>query len=191
MRTFFHRHPGNPSAGPGVSVIIDALQHRSVSVASDEPLLIGNLLNFDVSRILQSPIELRMQMVWSQMSSVPRGIPQNILFHTGPKLAIKGYRRAPATLLVPRDHHAAYIGSLLEEKYTGIPCSKGLLVHLPGYFVSSPRPPTGLADNPWNFFGALDDQALFMRDCNKTWYQAVKKKGLFSGKLFRELIIMQ
>lgn len=174
LRTFFQRNPGDSTAGPGVSVLIDALQHRSVSVASDEPLLIGNLLNLDMGSILHSPIELRMQMVWSQMSSVPRSILQNILFHAGPKLATNGYRWAPATLLIHRDHQAAHFGLLWEEKYRDIPSSKGLLVHLPGYFVSSPRPPPGLPDNSWNLFGALDDQALFMRDCNRTWYQAAR-----------------
>lgn len=172
LRTFFYRNPGDPTAGPGVKILIDALQHRSVSVASDEPLLIGNLLNLDVVRILQSPIELRMQMVWSQMWSVPRGIPQNILFHTGPKLATKGYHWAPATLLIPRDYQAAAMRTLREENYTGIPSLDGLLVHLPGYVVSSPKPPPGLPENPWNLFGALDDKALYMRDCNKNWYQA-------------------
>lgn len=174
LRTFFHRDPGEPTAGPGVSILIDALQHRSVSVASDEPLLIGNLLNLDVGRILQSPIELRLHMVWSQMCSVPGGIPQNILFHDGPKLATKGYRWAPATLLIPKHPEAAVIGSLLKEKYTGIPSPEGLLVHLPGYFVSSPKPPPGLPDNPWNLFGGLDDRPLYLRDCNKNWYQAAE-----------------
>lgn len=174
LRTFFRGNPRDPTAGPGVSILIDALQHRSVSVASDEPLLIGNLLNLDVGRILQSPIELRMHMVWSLMCSAPGGIPQNILFHAGPKLATKGYRWAPATLLIPKHPEAAVIGSLLEEKYTGIPSPEGLLVHLPGYFVSSPKPPPGLPDNPWNSFGGLDDRLLYLRDCNKNWYQAAE-----------------
>ncbi|MCJ1267073.1 hypothetical protein MMC22_006958 [Lobaria immixta] len=172
LRTFFHRNPGNPTAAAGISVLIDALQHRSVSVASDEPLLIGNLLGLDVGRILQVPIEWRMATVWSQMWSVPRGIPQKILFHTGPKLATKGYRWAPATFLMPKDHHAAAILSLSEEEYSGIPSPEGLLVHLPGYFVSSPKPPAGLPEKYWNLFDAVDERTLYMRDCNKRWYQA-------------------
>ncbi|MCJ1426053.1 hypothetical protein MMC29_003955 [Sticta canariensis] len=172
LRTFFHRTPGDPTAGPGVSILIDALQHRSVSVASDEPLLIGNLLNLDVGKILQSPIELRMQTVWSQMWSVPGGIPRNILFHSGPKLVTNGHRWAPATLLIPRDYRAAAILPLRNEKYTGIPCPEGLLVQLPGFFLSSPMLPPGLPDDPWNLFGGLDEKALYMRDRNKIWYQA-------------------
>ncbi|MCJ1464129.1 hypothetical protein MMC07_002742 [Pseudocyphellaria aurata] len=182
LRTFSHRHPGDPPLGPGVSVLVNALQHRSVSVASDEPLLIGNLLNLDTGRILQSPIEFRMQVLWSQMCSVPRGIPQNILFHIGPKLAGKGYRWAPATLLIPKHSLAAAILPLAEEKYTGVPSPGGLLVHLPGFFVSSPKSPPGLPDNPWNLFGALDDTVLYMRDCNKTWYQATHASSRVAAK---------
>lgn len=188
LRTFFHRNPGDPTVGPGVSVLVDALQHRSVSVASDEPLLIGNLLNLDIDRILQSPVEFRMQILWSQMCSVPRGIPQNILFHIGPKLAAKGYRWAPATLLIPKDYLAAAILSLAEEKYTGIPSPEGLLVHLPGIFVSSPKPPPGLPDNPWNLLGGLDDMVLYMRDCNKTWYQATHASSCVAAKYEKEKI---
>ena len=177
LRTFFHRMPGDITAGPGVSILIDALQHRSVRVAPDEPLLIANLLSLDVSKILQSPIELRMPTVWSQMWSVPGGIPQNILFHSGPKLVTNGYRWAPATLLIPKDYQAAAILSLPQEN-TGIPSPEGLLVRLPGFFLSSPVQPPGLPDDPWNLFGALDERALYIRDRNKIWYQAT---GTVSG----------
>lgn len=109
--------PGDITAGPGVSILIDALQHHSVSVASDEPLLILNLLSLDVSKILQSPIELRMPTVWSQLWSVTGGIPQNILFHSGPKLVTNGYRWAPATLLIPtkKSKTGHYLTALVDE----------------------------------------------------------------------------
>lgn len=48
--TFFHHSPSDP--GADIATLDRALQDRSVSVSSDEPLLIGTLLGLDVAEIL-------------------------------------------------------------------------------------------------------------------------------------------
>lgn len=86
------------------------LLHRSVSVPSDEPLLIANLLDLDVSSILSGPCPLadcvnvgcdhsRIHRLWLLMPTAFRGIPRNILLRVGPRLGEPGFRWAPSTLL--------------------------------------------------------------------------------------------
>ena len=86
------------------------LRHRSVSVPSDEPLLIANLLELDVTYILNGPCPLtncanvgcdhsRIHRLWLLMPTAFRGIPRTILLHVGPRLCEPGFRWAPSTLL--------------------------------------------------------------------------------------------
>lgn len=74
-----NKNPSDRNPSPDVVNLLQALEHRSVSVPSDEPLLIGNLMHLDIEKILRSPADLRIQTMWSLLWSVPRGIPQNIL----------------------------------------------------------------------------------------------------------------
>lgn len=68
------------------------LRDRSVSVPSDEPLLIANLLELDVTYILNGPCPLadcanigcdhsRIHRLWLLMPTAFRGIPRTILLH--------------------------------------------------------------------------------------------------------------
>ena len=86
------------------------LQHRSVTVPSDEPLLIANLLHLDVTYILNGPCPLtncanvgcdhsRIHRLWLLMPKAFRGIPRNVLLRIGPRLSEPGFRWAPSTLL--------------------------------------------------------------------------------------------
>ena len=52
-------------AGADLSLIDTALQDRSVSVMSDEPLLIANLLNLNLDVILSGPEETRINRLWT------------------------------------------------------------------------------------------------------------------------------
>lgn len=93
------------------------LQHRSVSVPSDEPLLIAQLLDLDVAYVLNGPCPLancektgcdhsRTHRMWLLMPTAFRGIPKNVLLRVGPRLSEPGFRWAPSTLLYngPRNH---------------------------------------------------------------------------------------
>lgn len=86
------------------------LRDRSVSVPSDEPLLIANLLELDVTYILNGPCPLascanagcdhsRIHRLWLLMPAAFQGIPRTILLHVGPRLNEPGFRWAPSTLL--------------------------------------------------------------------------------------------
>lgn len=87
-----------------------ALQHRSVSVPSDEPLLIANLLDLDVADVLNGSCPMancanvgcdhsRIHRLWLLMPTAFRGIPRNVLLRVGPRLSEPGFRWAPSTLL--------------------------------------------------------------------------------------------
>lgn len=74
LRGFFHAEENMPSRD--IASVYDALRFRSVTVPTDEPLLIGGLLNFDLAQILDGPVESRMQRVWTLVSLAPGGIPK-------------------------------------------------------------------------------------------------------------------
>ncbi|KAI4185090.1 MAG: hypothetical protein L6R41_004329 [Letrouitia leprolyta] len=81
-------------------LVTEIIQNRSVTVAADEALLIGNLLNLDAVKILKGQSSAtRMRIVWSLMPKALHGIPTVIIFWIGPRLTIPGFRWAPATLL--------------------------------------------------------------------------------------------
>ena len=88
------------------------LQNRSVTVPSDEPLLIANLLDLDVEDILKGPCPLancagfdsdhshsRIHRMWLLMPTAFQGIPKTILYRVGPRLSELSFRWAPSTLL--------------------------------------------------------------------------------------------
>ena len=88
--------------------IEDGLRNRSVSVPSDEPLLIANLLDLDVVDILNGPCPLancagfgcdhsRVHRLYLLMST--RGIPKTIIYRVGRRLSEPGFKWAPSTLL--------------------------------------------------------------------------------------------
>lgn len=85
--------------GADLALVEAALKHRSVSVPSDEPLLISNLLGLDIGKLLGGPGDTRIHRLWSLMPSARRGIPKIILFRLGPRLKTQGFRWAPSTLL--------------------------------------------------------------------------------------------
>ncbi|KAF2229319.1 hypothetical protein EV356DRAFT_390947 [Viridothelium virens] len=82
-----------------------ALQGRSVTKPSDEPLCIATLLNLDAGQIAAFSTEgddcvnKRMSMLWTLMQRSTIGIPKSVLFYTGQKLRLDGFHWAPASLL--------------------------------------------------------------------------------------------
>ncbi|KAI4116709.1 MAG: hypothetical protein LQ345_002913 [Seirophora villosa] len=75
------------------------LLYRSVTVPSDEPLLIATLMALDLSRILVCKPRKRMIILWRMIATAPSGVNKDILFHTVPKLKRRGFRWAPRSLL--------------------------------------------------------------------------------------------
>ena len=163
--TFFHRDSNDP--GADLSTVDAALQHRSVSVSSDEPLLIGALLDLDVAKILNGSNETRIHRLWSLMPAAVRGLPKDILFRIGPRLREEGYRWAPSSMLYFEDSNSV-LQTMRKGDNQGTPTQHGLMVRLSGYHVSFVQRPSGLPVNAWGMI--LDETSFYMRDEKAHWY---------------------
>ncbi|KAG6988574.1 hypothetical protein G7Y79_00071g097450 [Physcia stellaris] len=165
--------------GPDLAIIDEALQFRSVSVPSDEPLLLGNLLGLDVRKILDGSEDTRMHRLWSLMPSALRGIPKGILFRLGPRLEEDGYRWAPATMIGSEKSNkmlSAQLGGYDEGKPTG----RGLLVQLAGFKISMAERLDDLPQNLWKL-APQQMQSLYVRDQEGSWYLVLRRIPTVEG----------
>lgn len=173
MRTFglfFNRDSNIP--GGDLAAVEAALRHRSVSVSSDEPLLIGNLLGLDVARILDGSDETRIHRMWSLMSAAVCGVPKDLLFRLGPRLREKGYRWAPSSMLHHDDSNPD-LQIFQDEGSQGSVTQHGLMVRLSGYHISFVQCPSGLPPNPWGI--SIGENVFYMRDYEARWYTVVRR----------------
>lgn len=77
-----------------------ALNSRSVSVSSDEPLCIATLLGLDVTRVLnESSAQRKMAVVWEMAARMLNGLPPMAIFFVDNPMDIEGFRWAPRSLL--------------------------------------------------------------------------------------------
>ena len=148
----------------------DALRFRSVSVSSDEPILIGNLLGLPIEKILDDSIETRVYNMWSLMDAV--GIPKSILFRLGPRLQTQAFRWAPSTMLFHESFNKVLM-TVTKGDDRGILSPRGLRVNLAGYALSWPSRPKGLPGNPWNII--QNGPLLHMRTENGVWYRVGRR----------------
>ncbi|KAL8998899.1 MAG: hypothetical protein Q9169_002118 [Polycauliona sp. 2 TL-2023] len=145
----------------GLDAIDYALRHRAVTVATDEPLLIGELLKLDVAFILDGPESSRMQRLWSLMPSINRGIPQDILFRGTPRLSEPGFRWAPATL---RNTEFS-----INDCETGILTTSGLCVQLAALPIAILPTLPGLMKVSQQPTGQGPPESIYCRSGNGTW----------------------
>ena len=92
------------SYGPGretrdITEIAKAVENRSVTVASDEPLCLCTGRDLDQSTVVNVDGSERMEAFWMALALANHVIPKNIIFFTGPRLPSIGARWAPASLL--------------------------------------------------------------------------------------------
>ena len=164
----------NGTVGPEADLenVINALRYRSVSIPSDEPLLIGNLLGIDIAQILNGDggtDALRMNRLWRVMASASLGIPSSLLFRVGPRLAEPGLKWAPATFLVDHDANTGTQSS--ESESEGILTdSDGLLVQLHGFRLSLASSAKGLPSHAKNISQLDKPNRILMNDSGGTWY---------------------
>lgn len=151
-----------------------ALRHRSVSVETDEPLLIGNLLGLDVEEIMNGSGETRVYRMWSLMPSIRQGIPKSIIFRLGPRLRGEGFRWAPSKMSENYEDVNRILLAMGDGDNEGIPSPRGLHVSLSGYSLSFPTQPKGLPPNPWNMM--REKKSLYMRDEYGAWYLVCRKE---------------
>lgn len=176
LRTFFHSEKGDP-LGPSLESVDRALQHRSVSVASDEPLLIAGLLKLDTASVLDGPEDSRMQRLWSLIPSAPKGIPKNVLFNRGSRLRHLGFRWAPASLLSSTTNRDGSLCSTDIDEYSGSLTPAGLQVHLAALPLRMAAAPKGLPKNPWNMLSNVTENRMFCRYGDGVWLQIWEKYG--------------
>ena len=166
------------SENPGAQMkdIMRGLSYRSVTVPSDEPLIIATLLALDLSPILASEPAERMNVLWRIIGKSPSGIDKHILFHIGPKIHERGLRWAPRSLLsvdryfaIPKPGEEENRGFLGTDRN-----AKGLLVELAGFRISMPKPARGLPHQLAGFDSlsedAIDRHDLLLKDCQGRWY---------------------
>ncbi|KAL8638353.1 MAG: hypothetical protein Q9228_004488 [Teloschistes exilis] len=168
LRNFFHAAEGLPA--PNLMSVDDALEFRSVSVATDEPILIAGLLNLDLELKSNDSVQSRMQRLWSLISSVPDGIPTNILFNRGSRLQQTGYRWAPRSLLSSNKGHD---GSLYRRGAynTGHLTLQGLNVRLSAFStVTMASAPRGAPKNPWALFSDPEIVPILCRSEQADWF---------------------
>ena len=173
FKTFFHLE-----TGADLAMVDAAFQYRSVSIHSDEPLLIGTLLGLDVASIVNGSDQTRIHRMWSLMPSVVRGIPKSILFRLGPRLEQEGYRWAPSTMLYHEETNVI-LETVRYGDDQGTLTKHGLMVRLSGYQMSFPQHPSGLPINHWNLM--LDENLLYMRDHEASWYLVRRRSPNANG----------
>lgn len=153
------------------------LQHRSTSVAADEPLCIGNLLDLPAKEILNVPATsaARMGKVWELIAARHGGIPQQIIGFEQPRLSEKGKRWAPRTLLVMKQGNSDTSGTRIlrwTDSALGIPSADGLLVKFPGFRLHLRQPEDQMMRNPWKSIPPIPEfHLLFTNDIDGERYE--------------------
>ena len=141
------------------------LQHRSTTVAADEPLCIGNLLDLPAEEILNVPATAaaRMGKVWELIAAKHGGIPQQIIGFEQPRLTEKGKRWAPRSLLVMKEGELDSSGTRYQrwtDPVLGIPSADGLLVKFPGIRLRPRQPEDDMIRNPWKCIPQIPEYRL-------------------------------
>jgi hypothetical protein len=174
----------------GLLALLDrALQFRSVSVPSDEPLCIGTLLSLDLKAILavEKTQQARMKKVWELVAEKNEGLPAQILFFEEERLDEKGWSWAPKSLL-NNQHTVVTLSTRLTrwaDTQRGIPTLRGLRVQYPGYRITCRQEyGDGKPNHPWPGMPRIPEDWLQFRD-KKTgsWYRIVGKQHAAISKM--------
>lgn len=164
--------------GAQMENIVRGLLYRSVTVPSDEPLIIATLLALDLSPILASEPAKRMKILWRIIGISPDGIDKHVLFHMGPKIHERGLRWAPRSLLsVDRNFVIPKPGEEENRGFLGTDSNanaNGLVVELAGFRISIAKPAKGLPEHSTGFESVPRDSddrhCLLLKDARGRWY---------------------
>ena len=193
---FLENSPTHPRAD--LTKIMAALQHRSVSILLDEPVLIGNLLGLNAAQILNGgdgAVPQRMHRLWRLMPSASHGIPSDILFRVGPRLTEPGFKWAPATLLINNDANIPMQSSENGEDQASLTPSDGLFVRLHGFRLLPGLGVKGLQLSSHESIKQLNrPNVLWMKDDAGSWYQInrrfpVEQDKFLTDKTLAEVIL--
>ena len=110
--------------------LASALEKRSTTRLTDEPICIATLLKLDLRIILDAPEVQRMQRLWDLISAACV-LPRAILFASGPKLSQPGYRWALSSFLQLRTLDAGFL-----DGQTVASSARGLQMTSVGFLIS-------------------------------------------------------
>ncbi|KAK1249631.1 hypothetical protein MKX08_009634 [Trichoderma sp. CBMAI-0020] len=167
------------SVRPQLLTLQRALQFRTVSVASDEPLCISTLMSLDTKYIAAaSDTESRMTRAWELLSKLHGGLPPRLIFYADEVLSTPGWRWAPRSLLGSsvKDPTIGFDERMLRlicaPDALGIPTPLGLKVAFPGCrLVPLPLLPS-LSLHPWpRAINPSEDQIIIRHEESGKWYR--------------------
>jgi hypothetical protein len=159
-----------------------ALQYRSVSVPSDEPLCVACLLSLPMTPLLEEKVQEkdRMMILWKLIANKYGGIPSSIIFFEDKRIDTPGSRWAPASLLTARRQLHGFDTRALRWSDTnlGKPSSNGLKVRFPGYRLSLGKVNDGKPRHPWKGVTRIEEKVIFCREIDTMqWYFFAEKEA--------------
>lgn len=164
-----------------LNILNSALQHRSVSVPSDEPLCMGTLMSLPMSEILHESVEKddRMRVVWRLLADKQGGLPSKMIFFEDRRIEKPGWGWAPASLLNSSPGFYKTNTRMIGWKDPTLaqPTPHGLHVQFPGFRLKRNIISDGRPRNPWNEATRLSEADLVFRDTkNNQWVQVIDKR---------------
>jgi hypothetical protein len=190
VQAFFHANRfGRP--GPDLHLLNSALQHRSVSVASDEPVCIGTLMSLDVKQIVSDevPEGERMTVVWKLLAEQKGGLPSQIIFFADAKINKPGWRWAPASLLtITQQLHSADTRIIRwTDKQLGQPTPYGLHVQFPGFRLALNNINDERPHQPWRGVEQLPESSLIFHDAQTgKWHMLIDQAFALMAKNYND-----
>jgi hypothetical protein len=158
-----------------------ALQFRTVSVPSDEPLCISTLMSLDTKYIAAAPdAETRMVRVWELLNKLNSGLPPRLVFYADEVLSTSGWRWAPRSLLGSsvKDSFMGIDERVLRlvgnPSAQGIPTPLGLKVTYPGCRLIPLPLLSGAPLHLWpGAINSTEDQIIIRQEESGKWYRIV------------------
>ena len=157
-----------------MEMLESALQTRSFSVSSDEPLCIATLMGLDITKVLAlKGAELRMCEIWKMLSEQFGGIPASIIFYEDHYLPFQGWRWAPRSFF-PSPKSQFDLNErkrrwtvLATGSQLGLPTPLGLKVRFPGFKLNFHMKGD---DSPFKQIYRPTETSVMFQDEEGTWY---------------------
>jgi hypothetical protein len=197
----FFQTKGYDGSGPNLKILDEALLHRGVSNASDEPICIGTLMKLPAKAILapgddilealrrknqrdeEDRLQLklrdvRMKVVWKLLAEKFKSLPAQIIFFEEPRIDAPGFKWAPRSLLQaenvfldPKSRRVRW-----DDKKPGILTDKGLRVSYPGFRLHLAPYNDGKPRHPWKGCRRVPEDGILFRDSSSgEWYSVSTK----------------
>jgi hypothetical protein len=200
----FFQTKGYDGSGPNLKTLDEALLHRTISNASDEPICIGTLMRLSAKAILapgddildalrenddldedgQHLLQLklrdaRMKIVWKLLAEKFKSLPAQIIFFEERRIDAQGFRWAPRSFLQAEN---VYLSPTLrkvrwDDSQPGVVTERGLQVSYPGFRLHLAQYNDGKPRNPWRGRKRLPEDGIPFRDSSSgEWYKVSTKE---------------